>query len=150
MSVLFSFAYDGDGGRAKKDVAGSATFYIGNHYEVSTPPTTTTKYYYFGAQRVAMQNAQGVTYLHGDHLGSTSATSGATSSTQVYYPFGGVRTASGNLQTDFTFTGQKSCPEPVEWSTRANLTTPPSRARAQSARRSPPFAAQFDPNCILA
>ncbi len=83
------------------------TYYIGNHYEVSTPPTTTTKYYYFGAQRVAMQNAQGITYLHGDHLGSTSVTSGATSSTQVYYPFGAVRASSGSLQTDFTFTGQK-------------------------------------------
>ncbi len=81
--------------------------YIGNHYEVSMPPTATTKYYYFGAQRVAMQNAQGITYLHGDHLGSTSVTSGANSSTQVYYPFGAVRASSGSLPTDFTFTGQK-------------------------------------------
>ncbi len=54
-----------------------------------------------------MQNAQGITYLHGDHLGSTSVTSGATSSTQVYYPFGAVRASSGTLPTDFTFTGQK-------------------------------------------
>ncbi len=83
------------------------TYYVGNHYEVSTLPTTTTKYYYFGAQRVAMKQGTAVTYLHGDHLGSTSVTSGASSSTQVYYPFGAVRASSGNLQTDFTFTGQK-------------------------------------------
>ena len=35
---------------------------------------------------VAMQTAGGITYLHADHLGSTSVTSGAVSSTQVYYP----------------------------------------------------------------
>ena len=40
----------------------------------------------FGSQRVAMQTAGGITYLHADHLGSTSVTSGAVSSTQVYYP----------------------------------------------------------------
>jgi hypothetical protein len=57
--------------------------------------TTTTKYYYFGSQRVAMRNASGVTYLHGDHLGSTSVTSGAVNSTQTYYPYGAVRTTSG-------------------------------------------------------
>ncbi len=88
---------------------GGTTFYIGNHYEVSTPPTTTIKYY-FGAQRVAMQNAQGITYLHGDHLGSTSVASNASGGEvgrQTYLAFGSMRTASGNLQTDFTFTGQK-------------------------------------------
>ncbi|MDE3091956.1 MAG: RHS repeat-associated core domain-containing protein, partial [Chloroflexota bacterium] len=46
-------------------------------------------------------------YLHGDHLGSTSVTSGATSSAQTYYAFGAVRTMSGTLPTDYTFTGQK-------------------------------------------
>ncbi len=65
-----------------------------------------------------MRTSAGVTYLHSDHpstspfpftafrasahalrvfelracLGSTSATSGASTGTQVYYPFGGVRT----------------------------------------------------------
>ena len=34
-----------------------------------------TKYYYFGAQRVAMRDADDdVFWLHGDHLGSTSLT----------------------------------------------------------------------------
>ncbi len=106
--VTTTYTYDADGARVKKSVSsGGSTFYIGNHYEVNTPPTATTKYHYFGAQRVAMKQGTAVTYLHGDHLGSTSVTSGATSSAQVYYPFGGVRASSGGLQTDFTFTGQK-------------------------------------------
>ncbi len=40
------------------------TYYVGNHYEVSTPLTTTTKYYYFGAQRAAMQNNVCVFFHH--------------------------------------------------------------------------------------
>ncbi|MBI5304891.1 MAG: hypothetical protein HY868_22345 [Chloroflexi bacterium] len=51
-----------------------------------------------------MKNASGVTYLHGDHLGSTSATSGAQPGPQTYYPYGGVR--NGSLPTDYMFTGQ--------------------------------------------
>ena len=66
-----------------------------------------TKYYYFGSQRVAMQTASGITYLHADHLGSTSVTSGAVSSTQVYYPYGGIRAMTGSAPTDYGFTGQR-------------------------------------------
>ena len=66
-----------------------------------------TKYYYFGSQRVAMQTASGITYLHADHLASTSVTSGAVSSTQVYYPYGSVRAMTGSAPTDFGFTGQR-------------------------------------------
>jgi len=98
-----NFTYNGDGTRVKKVVGSAATYYIGNWYEVTNG--TATKYYYFGSQRVAMKNASGVTYLHGDHLGSTSVTSGAQPGTQTYYPYGGVR--SGSLPTDYTFTGQK-------------------------------------------
>jgi RHS repeat-associated protein len=54
----------------------------------------------------------GVTYLHGDHLGSTSlTTSGAAPATIVaqarYLPFGGTRWESGTTPTDFQFTGQR-------------------------------------------
>ncbi|MBI4789284.1 MAG: RHS repeat-associated core domain-containing protein [Chloroflexi bacterium] len=45
--------------------------------------------------------------MHTDHLGSTRVTSGATSSTQTYFAFGAVRTTSGTLPTEFTFTGQR-------------------------------------------
>jgi RHS repeat-associated protein len=78
-------------------------------------------YYYAGAQMVAMRELSGPSgntlyYLHGDHLGSTSAvtcgnsacgTVGAVLTRQSYYPYGGVRQA-GNLPTDITFTGQRS------------------------------------------
>ena len=89
----------------KKTVGSTTTFYVGNWFEVMNGAAT--MYYYFGAQRVAMQDSSGVTYLHGDHLGSTSVTSGAISSGQTYYAFGAVRTKSGTLPTDYTFTGQK-------------------------------------------
>jgi RHS repeat-associated protein len=70
---------------------------------------------------IAMRELSGTTgnalyYLHGDHLGSTSAvtcgnsacgTVGAVLTRQSYYPYGGVRQA-GNLPTDITFTGQRS------------------------------------------
>jgi RHS repeat-associated protein len=66
----------------------------------------------FGAQRVAMKQASTLTFLHGDHLGSTSVasngTTGALVSRQTYYAFGGVRTTEGTLPTDYTFTGQKN------------------------------------------
>ncbi len=106
-----TYTYNADGARVKKSLSsGGTTYYVGNHYEVSTPPTTTTKYYYFGAQRVAMNQAGTLYYLHADHLGSTSVASNASGGEvgrQTYLAFGSMRTASGNLQTDFTFTGQK-------------------------------------------
>ena len=103
--------YNADGQRVKQSVTVSGVtttmVYVGNYYEV-TNSITATKYYYFGAQRVAMRTSAGVTYLHGDHLGSTSATSGAQNSKQWYYAFGGVRATEGTLPTDFTFTGQRA------------------------------------------
>ncbi|TAH49789.1 MAG: hypothetical protein EYC68_16310 [Chloroflexota bacterium] len=33
--------------------------------------TSILKYYYFGKQRVAMRTTAGVSYTHGDHLGSS-------------------------------------------------------------------------------
>jgi RHS repeat-associated protein len=76
-------------------------------------------YYSFGGAVVAMK--EGVTsaprvlsYLHGDHLGSTSLTtniSGTVVSQQRYKPYGEVRWSSGvGLPTDFTFTGQRAGP----------------------------------------
>jgi RHS repeat-associated protein len=103
--VTTAYTYNADSARVKKVVGSTTTYYVGNWYEV-TNSSAITKYYYFGAQRVAMRTSAGVTYLHGDHLGSTSATSGAQPSSQTYYAFGKVR--SGSLPTDYTFTGQKN------------------------------------------
>ena len=103
-----TYAYDGDGSRVKRSANGVTSYYIGNHYEVTVGGATSVlKYYYFGKQRIALRNSSGVVYLHSDHLGSISATSGATSSAQTYYPFGSIRTTTGGVPTDFGFTGQR-------------------------------------------
>jgi hypothetical protein len=63
---------------------------------------------HFGTKRVAMKQGSTVTYLHGDHLGSTSVASndgGALVSRQTYFPYGAPR--DGTVPTDYTFTGQK-------------------------------------------
>jgi RHS repeat-associated protein len=79
-----------------------------------------TKYYYAGATRVALQRSgfatsNGVLYLFGDHLGSTSLVANAdgtpfTCSEQRYKPWGEQRyPAPGDctLPTTFQYTGQR-------------------------------------------
>ncbi|GAB4403004.1 MAG: hypothetical protein Kow00123_13800 [Anaerolineales bacterium] len=51
----------------KADFSGTGTYYIGNWYEKTGPAET--KYYYFAGRRVAMRTSDGVTHIHGDHLG---------------------------------------------------------------------------------
>jgi YD repeat-containing protein len=98
-----TFVYDGDGNRVKKVAGGVTTFYVGNHYEVTNG--NATKYYYFGKQRVALRvGTNPVTYLHTDHLGSTSATSGASVSSQNYYAYGNILGTIGTVPTNFGFT----------------------------------------------
>ena len=75
-------------------------------------------YYSFGGAVVAMKEGvmssatRTLTYLHGDHLGSTSLTTNAAGqkvSEQRYKPYGEVRWSSGaGMPTDFTFTGQRA------------------------------------------
>jgi RHS repeat-associated protein len=77
------------------------------------PDPETVKYYTLGGRRVAMRKkptgqADTLYYLFGDHLGSTNVvydTSNDTWTTQRYYPYGSTR--SGEVPTDYTFTGQK-------------------------------------------
>jgi RHS repeat-associated protein len=69
-----------------------------------------------GSQRVAMrQGPEGqagtVTYLHGDHLGSTSLTTDANGqkvARVLYCPYGEERYVEGTLSTDYGYTGQRS------------------------------------------
>jgi RHS repeat-associated protein len=86
--------------------------------EASTVVVQVTKYYTFAGQRVAMRSGDQVSYLHGDHLGSTSLVtddqSGAVGR-QWYFPYGETRHASGSLTadygpgtTDYRFTGQRN------------------------------------------
>ena len=102
-----TIAYDGDGVRVKKADPSGTTYYLGT-IEVLITGTTqvTTSYYAFGGVMVAMRTAATatLTYLHSDHLGSTSLTTNAAGqkvSEQRYKPYGEVRWASGaGLPTD--------------------------------------------------
>jgi RHS repeat-associated protein len=92
----------------------TATDNVGNvgQGEAEARIAAITKYYYFGGQRVATRGPDGaVSWLHADHLSSTSLAtdgSGGEAARQLYYPFGGTRWASvAPLPTDFGFTGQR-------------------------------------------
>ena len=79
--------------------------------EASVSTVQVTRYYAFNGQRVAMREGDVVYYLHGDHLGSTSVASsdsGVLHSRQGYTPYGEVRYVTGELPTEFGFTGQRN------------------------------------------
>ena len=114
------YSYDADGARVRKETKTEITRYIGPHFEVTVAITnsqvlTTTKYYDFGGQRIAVRQVVGanqtLSYLHGDHLASTSVSTnntGAKTNDVRYYAYGGQRSGNVlNLPTDYAFTGQK-------------------------------------------
>jgi RHS repeat-associated protein len=114
------YSYDADGGRIRKETQTEVIRTIGPHFEVTVAITnsqvlTTTKYYDFGGQRIAVRQVVGanqtLSYLHGDHLASTSVTTsntGAKTNDVRYYAYGGQRSGNVlNLPTDYAFTGQK-------------------------------------------
>jgi RHS repeat-associated protein len=108
-SMSAAFTYDGDGRQVKSIINGVTTLFVGAHYEVQG--TTITKYYFAGSQRIAMRANGTLTYLLGDHLGSTSIVtnaSGAKISEQRYKPWGETRFTSGTLPTKYQYTGQRS------------------------------------------
>jgi RHS repeat-associated protein len=108
-AVTASFLYDGDGKRVMSTIGASTTYFVGNIYEVANG--VVTKYYYAGGQRIALRSAGVVSYLLGDHLGSTSITTdaaGLVSSEQRYTAWGEVRYSSGSAGTKYTYTGQYS------------------------------------------
>ncbi len=106
-SASATFVYDGDGNRVKAMLNDVTTAYVGNYYEQSGSITTT--YYYAGGTRVAMRQGITVSYLLGDHLGSTSITangSGGLSAELRYKPWGESRYANGTTPTRRQYTGQ--------------------------------------------
>lgn len=67
------------------------------------------KYYELGGTRVAMRKAGAVSYLLGDHLGSTNVSadaSGVKTGELRYLPYGATRYTAGVVPTDRRFTGQ--------------------------------------------
>ena len=103
---------DVDGARVKKATGSTTTYTFFAHYEeeVTNGVTTAISYYSFGSLRIAVKRGSDLYHLHGDHLGSTSLTTrGSTvEASRAHYAYGAARAAAGNLQTDRTFTGQKS------------------------------------------
>ncbi len=68
------------------------------------------KYYDAGGQRVAMREAETLSFLLTDHLGSTAVTansSGGESGKLLYKPWGETRYSSGSTPTTYHFTGQR-------------------------------------------
>jgi RHS repeat-associated protein len=98
-----TFVYDGDGNRVKGVVGGVTTRYVGTYFEAGT---AWAKYYYFAGKRVAVRDSTGLTYIHGDHLGSATNTTGISTKTQRYYPWG-ARRSSEEVVTPYRFTGQR-------------------------------------------
>jgi len=89
-------------------VNGVTTYFVGNHYELTNG--VVTKYYFAGATRLAVRTNGTLSYLLGDHLGSSSVTtnaSGVKTASALYKAFGETRFSSGALGTDYKFTGQR-------------------------------------------
>ena len=109
--MVEQYWYDVDGARVKKSSGTTTTYtFFGNYEEeVTGGVTTVVSYYSFGGLRVAVQRGTALFHLHVDHLGSTSLTTAgsAVEASRAYYAYGAERAASGDLQTDRTFTGQK-------------------------------------------
>ena len=105
-NIVESYAYDGDGRRVKSTVTSGnvITAYVGNWYEWNSS-TGVTSYYYLGGQRIAMRTSGGETYIHGDHLGSATNTTGYQTNVQRYYAFGAKR-GTGTVGTNYRYTGQ--------------------------------------------
>jgi RHS repeat-associated protein len=107
-----NFSYDGDGKRVKSVVEGETIYFVGSHYE-KTGTNVVTKYYMADATRLAVRTGNTLSYLLGDHLGSSSVSTdvdGILDVKTLYKPWGEVRfTSDGKtLPTRYTFTGQYS------------------------------------------
>src|SRR3989344_1646020 len=117
-----NFLYDGGGQRIYKgESGGEHTYYVSPDLEIVVNPDGTTswrKNYYFNGKQVAVRDnstgSEQLSYIHQDHLGSTSLVTseqGTVVSQQVYYPYGSIRLLTTNNQlliTDRQYTGQVS------------------------------------------
>ncbi len=117
QTVIARFAYDADGNRVKGTVNGMTTVYIGGIYEYRGGASTR---YYLGhggvvaLRREGYPGDNGLFYLLGDHLGSTSVIvrrEGTVVAWHYYYPFGGNRNGPFSGLTTKRFTGQHHEPE---------------------------------------
>ena len=110
-NLVERYWYGVEGMRVKKTRGNTTTYTFFAQYEeeVTNGVTTVVSYYTFGSMRVAVKRGNTLYHLHGDHLSSTSLTTRGSSTTasRAYYAYGAERSATGDLRTDRTFTGQK-------------------------------------------
>ncbi|MCP4126412.1 MAG: RHS repeat-associated core domain-containing protein, partial [Gammaproteobacteria bacterium] len=110
--ISATFVYDADGNRVLGTVDGTTTIYIAGVYEYQAGATT---HYYEGPtggaalRRTGHTANNGVFYLLGDHLGSTSVLvnqNGTLNTSNYYYPYGGNRGGAQSTLTAKRYTGQ--------------------------------------------
>ena len=108
MSDNSTFVYDGNGNRGMKTEGGETILYINRYYEKNLTTEEVTTHYYLGDRQVAQRKGTALNYLHQDHLTGTAMmtdSSGDSTGTIKYFPFGATR--SGSVSTDKQFTGQR-------------------------------------------
>ncbi|MFC1925922.1 glycohydrolase toxin TNT-related protein [Chloroflexota bacterium] len=109
-----TFVYDGDGNRVLKNEGGETILYVNPYYEINLTTGEETTHYYLGGREIAFKKDDGITetltYVHQDHLGSTTQTtdsSGNEIADTSYFPYGNRLESQGDLATDRLFTGQR-------------------------------------------
>ncbi len=111
-SVTEAYAYDAAGTRVIRTRGGVATASLGGLVEEDVSPSATRTLYQFDGQVIAQRDAaNGVLYVHSDHLGSVTkltTSSGAVVSWQNDTPWGDLRPDGGGIsQTTLNYTGQR-------------------------------------------
>lgn len=103
------YTYDADGKRASRTSAGATTVYFGGLWQ-HTINGASRKLYLFNGKMIAQRdNNTTVTFLHGDQLGSITATTnsdGVSTATTLYGAWGNTRLG-GTPATTLNFTGQE-------------------------------------------
>jgi uncharacterized protein RhaS with RHS repeats len=107
-----SMEYDYSGMRVKKS-APATTLYPFAGYEID-PNGVITKFIRVGGESIASRKGTAKYFYHNDHLGSVNVVTDETGvrvQLNEYDPWGAVSRASGNIDPDTRFTGQKLDPE---------------------------------------
>jgi RHS repeat-associated protein len=114
---LVRYTYDGSGSLVKSEVDGVITYYVGRHYHLIVEGTdeTVKKYYSIGMTQIAVRTIEGesdtLNWILTDHLSSASVIAnedGTLISEVKYSAFGEIRFNTGDMPTDYQYTGQLS------------------------------------------